>query len=74
LARSKGSIAVDDHHENAGVLWQTFWGRRGFSTPTDSNFDFPYIFSRGITHDKIDKLVQELPIDRAPRPNVFLAF
>jgi hypothetical protein len=82
LAREDGSIA-SDHHEKAGVLWNSFRNRLGISTPIDASFDFSnYIhaqpglsdLSSPFTSEEIDKLVQELPVDKAPGPDASMIF
>jgi hypothetical protein len=79
LTRQDGSIAVD-HTEKAGILWQTFRDRLGFSSPIDQNFRFSdYIqpasdlnsLSAPFLHSEIDNLVAELPSDKAPGPDGF---
>jgi hypothetical protein len=78
-AREDGSIALD-HHEKAGILWQSFRDRLGFSTPIDESFNFSeYItpmddleeLSHPFSHEKIDKIVQDLPSQKAPGPDGF---
>jgi hypothetical protein len=39
LSRSDGSVAVE-HNEKAGILWQAFRDRLGFSTSIDPNFRY----------------------------------
>jgi hypothetical protein len=79
LTREDGSVAVD-HHEKAGILWQAFRDRLGFSTPIDNNFNFAdYIqpmdnldaLSAPFTREEIDAIVAELPTEKAPGPDGF---
>jgi hypothetical protein len=72
-------VAVQ-HNEKAGILWQSFRDRLGFSTPVDSSFRYSdYIqpadnldsLSAPFRHDEIDDLVSELPSDKAPGPDGF---
>jgi hypothetical protein len=39
LSRPDGSVAYE-HNEKAGILWQSYRDRLGFSTPIDQNFRF----------------------------------
>ena len=70
---------VYDHHEKGGILRQVFRDRLGFSTPIDPNFNFSDFIqpvegledpSNPFTHDEIDKVVADLPTDKAPGPTV----
>jgi hypothetical protein len=79
LVREDGSLATE-HHEKAGLLLNSFRDRLGFSTPIDSSFDFSdYIqampnldsLSGPFTTDEIDKIVHDLPSDKAPGPDGF---
>jgi hypothetical protein len=76
LTRQDGSIAVD-HTEKAGILWQTFRDRLGFSSPIDQNFRFSdYIqpasdldsLSAPFLHSEIDNLVFLLPSSLRTKP------
>jgi hypothetical protein len=79
LVREDGSLATK-HHEKAGLLFKSFWDRLGFSTPIDSSFDFSHYIqampnldslSGPFTTEEIDKIVHDLPSDKAPGPDGF---
>jgi hypothetical protein len=79
LTREDDSIATD-HQEKAGILWNSFRDRLGFSSPIDSSFNFEdYIhpmadlgtLSDPFTREEIDNLISDLPTDKAPGPDGF---
>jgi hypothetical protein len=79
LTREDNSIATD-HQEKAGILWNSFRDRLGFSSPIDSSFNFEdYIhpmadlgtLSDPFTREEIDNLISDLPTDKAPGPDGF---
>jgi hypothetical protein len=79
LTRPDGSIATD-HNEKARILWQAFKDRLGFSTAIDTSFDFSeYIqplvsldeLSAPFSTEEIDRIIDDLPTDKAPGPDGF---
>ena len=79
LKLSDGSI-VSDHAGKALELYQTYKNRLGRAEPHDMKFDLTQLFkkvegldvlTKPFTHEEIDKVVQEMPLDRAPGPDGF---
>ena len=71
---------VSDHTGKAKELFETYKERLGRKTPYEMKFDLARIIkkvegldelTKPFTHEEIDKVVQEMPLDRAPSPDVF---
>jgi hypothetical protein len=69
-----------EHHEKAGILWNSFRDRLGVSGAAHPNFDFsrylqPILgleaLTAPFTHEEIDKVVANMPTDKAPGPDGF---
>jgi hypothetical protein len=81
LKREDDSIATD-HHEKAGLLWNSFRDRLGISVPISETFDFSQYFSPKdlsilsvpFTHEEIDKVVAHMPSDKSPGPDEFQVY
>jgi endonuclease/exonuclease/phosphatase family metal-dependent hydrolase len=78
LKRDDDSIATE-HHEKAGILWNSFRDRLGVSVPISETFDFSQYFSpkdlsilpAPFSHEEIDKVVAQMPSDKSPGPDGF---
>jgi hypothetical protein len=72
LQRPDGSV-VSEHHEKAGLLWQSFRDRLGISLPSSNEFDFSQFFSPTdlssltvpFSHKEIDEVVARMPSDKS---------
>ncbi|XP_073355187.1 uncharacterized protein [Aegilops tauschii subsp. strangulata] len=71
---------VSDHAGKAKELFETYKERLGRKTPYEMKFDLARIIkkvegldelTKPFTHEEIDKVVQEMPANRAPGPDGF---
>lgn len=70
---------VHDHDQNAAILWNSLKDRIGKTKPTTANFhiehlanmDTLYDLEQAFTREEIDKIIQEMPNDKSPRPDGF---
>ena len=73
---------VDDHTGKEALLFQAYTDRLGTSSPTTMKFDLPTLIRPRVnldhlttpfTTEEIDRVILEMPADRAPGPDGFSA-
>lgn len=79
LRDAAGNLA-DSHSDKAAILWSVFKSRMGSSFSLSMHFDLSQLFRRShglnelcapFTEEEIDKIVMDMPNDRAPGPDGF---
>ena len=76
----EGNDPVSDHTQMAGILWSSFKNRMGHAQGINMGFDLPQliqpvegleVLSAPFSQEEINKVLAELPADRAPGPDGF---
>ena len=80
ILQTEDGMMVEDHPAKEALLFHTYKTRLGTISPSDMKFDLAALIPQStnlehltspFTHDEIDRVVKDMPSDRAPGPNGF---